>query len=181
MQLRLVLNETKPPIWRRFLISDGITFRNLHRVIQVSMGWADYHLHEFGLGYIRIGMPDEDDEEKVFDSAKVKLRTYLASAGQRFRYAYDFGDSWLCDITVEKVFGENPNERYPQCITGKLAGPCEDCGGISGHYNLIEVLADKDHPEHESMKNWAGEYDSNHFDIEEVNQSLEQEFCKKRR
>ena len=34
-------------IWRRILIPSRCTFRRLHRVIQETFGWFDYHLHEF--------------------------------------------------------------------------------------------------------------------------------------
>lgn len=50
------------------------------------------------------------------------------------------------------------------------ACPLEDCGGVSGYYGWIEVLADTDHEEHEEVLEWVGgrEYRPDHFEAEEV-------------
>ncbi|MGW3078333.1 IS1096 element passenger TnpR family protein [Kitasatospora sp. NPDC001132] len=43
-------------------------------------------------------------------------------------------------------------------LTGRRAGPPEDCGGIWGHDHLVEILADPDpgHEEHEERLEWFG-------------------------
>jgi hypothetical protein len=48
-QLRITLNGTKPPIWRRVAVPPEITLGQLHEVIQIAMGWTDSHLHHFVL------------------------------------------------------------------------------------------------------------------------------------
>jgi len=50
LQLKIVLEGIRPPIWRRFLVKDGITFQKLHSIIQTVMGWEDYHKYEFRVG-----------------------------------------------------------------------------------------------------------------------------------
>jgi len=45
--LRVTLNGTKPPIWRRVAVRSNITLGELHEVIQIVMGWTDGHLHQF--------------------------------------------------------------------------------------------------------------------------------------
>ena len=42
-QLRIALKGTKPPIWRRILVSPSMTLDRLHIVIQAVMGWQDCH------------------------------------------------------------------------------------------------------------------------------------------
>ena len=37
-------------IWRRFVVPGDITLDRLHDVIQIVMGWQDYHLHTFTIG-----------------------------------------------------------------------------------------------------------------------------------
>ena len=46
-QLRLVLHHVTPLVWRRVLVCSDTTLAQLHRVIQVTMGWDDLHLHRF--------------------------------------------------------------------------------------------------------------------------------------
>ena len=47
--LRITLNGTKPPIWRRVAVASDITLGQLHEVIQIVMGWTNSHLHQFML------------------------------------------------------------------------------------------------------------------------------------
>lgn len=56
----------------------------------------------------------------------------------------------------------------------KRAAPPDDCGGIWGYAELIEVLADPTHPEHEERLEWLGLADASQFtpdtfDLETVN------------
>jgi hypothetical protein len=46
-------------------------------------------------------------------------------------------------------------------------------GGVAGHEELLEVLADPRHPEYEAMQRWVGnDYDPELFDQAAVNQLL---------
>ena len=45
--LRITLNGSKPPIWRRVAVPSDIVLGELHDVIQIAMGWTDSHLHQF--------------------------------------------------------------------------------------------------------------------------------------
>jgi len=47
--IRVTLCRTKPPIWRQLAVPSDITLGQLHEVIQIAMGWDDYHLHQFTL------------------------------------------------------------------------------------------------------------------------------------
>jgi hypothetical protein len=38
---------------------------------------------------------------------------------------------------------------------GEISLP-EDCGGVDGYYNVIEVLSDPDHYDHEDMRTGQG-------------------------
>jgi len=47
--------------------------------------------------------------------------------------------------------------------------PPEDCGGMGGYYNFLEIMADPKHPEHEDMKEWiGGEFDAARYGLNEV-------------
>ncbi|MBU6403000.1 MAG: hypothetical protein KGS61_21980 [Verrucomicrobia bacterium] len=50
-----------------------------------------------------------------------------------------------------------------------MGGSC----GIPGYYSLLEILADRKHPEHADMKDWiGGEFDAAAFNLERVNTVL---------
>jgi hypothetical protein len=97
----------------------------------------------------------------------------LAKARAKAVYTYDFGDSWEHAIVVEKLLQPEPGVAYPLCVDGKLRCPPEDCGSIPGYYNLLEVIRDPTHEEHEEMMEWlGGEYDPEAFSVDDVNQGL---------
>ena len=101
----------------------------------------------------------------------VPVVRFLTLEQRKILYCYDFGDGWEHDILLEKVL---PIERgtkleLPQCTAGRRACPPEDCGGEPGYLNLLEVLADPKHEEHESMLEWVGgHYDPAAFDPADV-------------
>jgi len=43
--LRVTLDGTKPPIWRRVAVR-SIRLGQLHEVNQIVIGWTDSHLHQ---------------------------------------------------------------------------------------------------------------------------------------
>ena len=46
-QLKITLESVEPPIWRRVVVPSEFTLYDLHRVVQIAMGWEDSHLHDF--------------------------------------------------------------------------------------------------------------------------------------
>jgi len=94
------------------------------------MGWSDCHLHQFIVGGTYYGMPDPDYDFDVQDERKVKLNQIARGKGARFRYEYDFGDSWVHILQVEKVLSPEPGQQVPVCVKGKRACPPEDVGGV---------------------------------------------------
>ena len=133
-----------------------ITLRRLHRVIQIGFEWQDYHLHVFETAAGRYGIPDPDDELDIRSDASKKLAAVADWPGDRIRYRYDFGDNWELDIVVEAVLPAESGVRYPRCIGGRRAAPPEDCGGIWGYADLLNILANPRHDEHPARLEWLG-------------------------
>ena len=46
-QLRVVLREVSPLIWRRLLVRGDSSIANLHATLHLVLGWSDEHLHRF--------------------------------------------------------------------------------------------------------------------------------------
>ena len=177
-QLEVTLKEIKPPIWRRFQVPGSLTLAQLHDTLQIIMGWTDSHLHRFIINGREYGRPDYEErwdinEAPLRDERRVRLSALFAVVPAAFIYEYDYGDSWLHVIVVEQILSARLGGHYPTCVEGERACPPEDVGGVSGYEELLAVLADPEHEEHESMRTWAGEdFDPKAFDVEAVNQAL---------
>lgn len=128
---KIVIEDTHPPVWRRVLVPEHITFKELHDIIRVLFGWEDSHLHEFLIpsDYITIGSEEincgnhYDEEETLVDSF---FRNY-----KWIRYIYDFGDDWRHKINIEKVDFDY-TLREVTLLKFKGDNFEEDCGGVWG-------------------------------------------------
>ncbi|MEK6927942.1 MAG: plasmid pRiA4b ORF-3 family protein [Nanoarchaeota archaeon] len=178
LQLKVNLKEIKPKIWRRFVVSDDISFDKLHSIIQNVMGWENYHLYSFEIHGERIELPDEEgySEEESKNSENIKIKEYLNAEKLKFIYLYDFGDSWEHEIVVEKLLSILPdNVKYvPFCLEGNNACPPEDCGGVFGYEQCIQVLNDKKKSNGDSKEllEWLGNWKPDDFNITEVNKKF---------
>ena len=176
--LKVTLSEIKPPIWRRFQIPGHYTLGDLHEVLQIAMGWQNAHLHSFYVGGIEYSDPTfAGDGIEFKDEDHTTLESLLPGEGFKFRYVYDFGDDWNHVIAVEAVtpLEQIPEEEYGRvvCLKGKRACPPEDCGSVGGYYSLLDAFHNPESPENQELIEWAGNYDPDWFNIEDVNLRLQ--------
>jgi hypothetical protein len=143
--------------------------------IQDAMGWEDYHLHEFEFTdpstriKTRIGIPDEESDSEILPDWKQKIAKWFSLETRQAKYTYDFGDGWKHLVELEKILARDQNTNYPICIDGEKACPPEDCGGVWGYYELLKAIKDPKHERHEELLEWVGgEFDPEHFDVEEI-------------
>ena len=130
--LKIVIEDTHPPVWRRILIPEKITFEELHRVIQIIFGWTDEHLHDFQIPSENICI--DDGAEPWADYHYVENETLVEQFLLEYnwvRYTYDFGDDWRHKIIYEKT-DENYEERYVSLLKAKGDNFPEDSGGVWG-------------------------------------------------
>lgn len=173
IQLKITLNDSNPPIWRRVLVEKSSTFLKLHHIIQDTMGWTNTHLHEFDINGKSISERSEMSEDDDIDASTVTLESLIKKPKEKFIYSYDFGDDWEHQILVEKFLPRDAKIKYPTCIDGELNCPPEDCGGVWGFENILEIIKNKKHPEYEDTLDWIGEdYDPAYFDKKEINAAL---------
>jgi len=181
-QLKITLRRSKPPIWRRVVVRADTRLDRLHTVIQIAMGWMNCHLHQFsagsGFALTYYGTPDPEFAgmgSETLNEKRYTIADLAPAARRKIGYEYDFGDSWEHQVAVEKVLPPDASFAHPVCLAGANACPLEDCGGVGGYYNLLNILADPNHPEHAEMKDWAGGgIDPARFDLERVNALLKQ-------
>jgi hypothetical protein len=175
-QIKVSLRQAKPPIWRRLEVPADLSLADLHHVIQAAFGWDDSHMHVFETPYGDFGRADPQLGHRA--EAPVTLEQVAPRATNKIRYTYDFGDDWEHEILVEKVFDRaQVTPAHPRCTGGRRAAPPEDCGGIWGYAELVEIVADPRHPDHTERLEWLGlddrnQFDPAAFDLEDVNRAL---------
>lgn len=168
-RVRIELEGTDPLVWRELDLPLSTTLAALHDIIQVVMGWWDYHLYEFVIGDRIYGVPYPDDEiyeRKVYQAKALRLGAVLERGVREFLYVYDFGDNWQHRITVGEVRQGDAGVEYPRFIAGARRAPPEDVGSISGFEEFLEAMADPGHEEHERMLEWYGKQ----FDPEDIDE-----------
>ena len=182
-KFHIELQGSNPKIWREFLVDSNITFYRLHHIIQIVMGWENYHLFEFESDTYRIGQQYEEDgyhgPNEVISAQNLKIGDVLKDTEQTFSYLYDFGDFWQHVITLEMII-DDLNIPFPICCHGELNCPPEDVGGLSGFYNFLRIMDNTKHPERKHLKKWVqeknvafkGKYDPKKFYIERINFAL---------
>jgi hypothetical protein len=178
-QVKITLDNVRPPVWRRVLLKKDCTLAQLHHVIQVSMGWDDYHLHLFKVGDEEYGdpfqwsEPDPWGEQDVADEGEVELGQLVDRGKRGFKYVYDMGDDWYHSIRIEKTLPAEAGVHYPRCVEGERACPPEDCGGPWGYADLLQALREPQTERQEELLEWiGGEFDAEKFDAEAVNKRL---------
>ena len=193
LQLRAWLVESEPEVWRQFVIAPRLTLEQLHTVLQIAFGWQNEHFHQFHeQDGRRYGRPNTADRD-VIDERKLQLGQVFDRDQKRILYEYDFGDSWIHAVELEKkVDGETfdyPSDTFiasgksifsgkPRaaiCVAGARNGPPENCGGLDGYFRILDLLKDPKSPrseEQEDLVEWLGDWDSDRFVLGEINQNL---------
>ena len=175
-QLKVVLLDSKQPVWRQLQVPGDASLDWLHAVLQVAIGWTNSHLHQFRVGEdcysdTRHYFAEFEDDPEILEERKFTLQQIAPREQDIFGYQYDFGDSWEHEITVDKILPTDAAAaRTALCLNGARACPPEDCGGVWGYENLLKILKNRKHPEHQSMNEWLGRaFDSEAFDVEKTN------------
>lgn len=175
--LKITLQGSDPPIWRRFAVPADVRLDRLHDVIQTVMGWTDSHLHQFVVYHLLprpyprapktyecdnyIPRPPADVDEYWKEPTdrwtdECTLNKILKQPGQTVAYEYDMGDSWEHIIELEKIISaSSPNA--PVLPKGKRALPAVCIEGklacppedCGGMYRFYGLLEIMRNPQHE--------------------------------
>ena len=174
-QIKVSLRDIRPPIWRRIEVLSDTTLEKVHMILQLGMGWNNYHIHQFTIGRVVYGQPHPDFDYEVKDERKVKLSQMALKENTKFVYEYDFGNRWEHMVLIEKILPVEKGKHYPYCSKGKRACPPEDVGGPWGYADFLEIVQDATHSEHDNMLKWVGgEFDAEKLNLELVNENLKQ-------
>lgn len=153
-QMKVILRDIEPEIWRSILIPGAVTLDKLHKILQILMGWESGHLYSFSIGDSEYGVPNAEFDTDFYDSRRVKLEKAVGRK-KKFIYLYDFGDNWEHEIRVEKMLKGDKGQSCAVCLGGERACPPEDVGGTGGYEDFLAACFDPSHEEHEDIREWA--------------------------
>ena len=150
--IRIKLNDAPVKIWRELVVPSNITLELLAYVLIDAMGWKHEHLYQFVWKnrVFFVNSQQLKEQENSFmgffsrsehrNSDKTSLEMVLQPKGERIKFEYDFGDSWTHDVWVKAARDYAPNEE-PAIKLLKAHGACppEDCGGVWGYAELLEL------------------------------------------
>jgi hypothetical protein len=131
LQLKTLLRDVHPAVWRRVRLVDSLSVADLHQVIQVLMGWEDDHLHRFRIHGRDYGITYIGGPMFAEDASAVPLSRFAFRPGERFLYEYDFTARWQIEVRVERVIGVAPGagHQIAFCAGGRGTSPPDNCGG----------------------------------------------------
>ena len=126
--LKVLLEGTRPPVWRRVIVPEKITFADLHEIIGAVFGWEDEHLHDFVTPSRRVSIGSDQEGDYDYDEQSLLVDRFW-DACKWVRYTYDFGDNWQHKVIYEKT-DEDYHSRTPLLMKAKGDTYCEDSGGV---------------------------------------------------
>lgn len=148
--IRVKLNNAPVNIWRELLVPSNVSLELLALLLIEAMGWENCHLNQFRKGDVFFTSTEDLKESQEFfgfgprrlmhDANKISLGNVLDDKGERFKFEYDFGDSWEHDVWVKGIreYGKD-EEPEAKLLKGVGACPPEDCGGVWGYGELLEI------------------------------------------
>lgn len=149
-RIKVSLDDSYPPIWRRLDVRSDLMLDVVHQVLQAAFGWSDGHLHRFASGggafdphaeHYLCKWDAEEGDPGVPETA-VRLDETLVEPNDILRYCYDYGDDWGLTIQLEAVGPADDALPAATCLAGRRAAPPEDCGSLRTAGELAEVLDD---------------------------------------
>ncbi|QQO09664.1 plasmid pRiA4b ORF-3 family protein [Breznakiella homolactica] len=162
-------------VWRRFVVSDQYSLREVHRIIQILYGWTGKYQYSFsteGKSQDTAGQSGSplDPELKISDLKSQSIMELW----------YEYGSKWLVKILL--LFNqEMKDDTAVACISGAGASPPESLGGPLRFRRFVSALKHETGPENKLARHELGaDFDPNAFDLEEYNGRLARAFSETR-
>ncbi|SES27389.1 pRiA4b ORF-3-like protein [Gracilibacillus ureilyticus] len=148
LQLRIMLEKENPPVWRRILIDESVTFEQLHEVIQVLFDWDNVFWYTFrgtdesGETVIIKPAVDELLDMAGIDSDEIQIGSFFQQPDRKIKYTYDLEKEWIHEIVLEKILPSSPY-TYPICMDAKGNAP-EESGLLDVFFEGLDELSEQE-------------------------------------
>lgn len=120
-QLKVVMQDTDPTVWRQIIVHPETPFPQLSYVLFAAFDWQ----HENELHYfqqVETGEVFDPEAEDIFndDYDNETLNWPLKKVGDAMRFWYNRpADDHVLLITLEKIFPAKPNSEWPRVTDGE--------------------------------------------------------------
>ena len=128
--------------------SDRCVPGGAHSLIQIAMGWDNAHRFAFYLRPLGSRPKRLRKWEELDPESEAPIENVLVKRSGELIYEYDFSDSWIHSIKVEKRLSSSEPVAVPRCTAGEGSCPPEGCGGIGG-YGYLLVMYGASTPPHQ--------------------------------
>lgn len=191
LHLRIKLNHSPIDIWREIKVPSNISLEFLAIIINEVVGWFGYHLHQFSdkeklyKNKVLIEQQNEwfakgfETWTTTINAEETSVASIFKEKGKRIKYEYDFGDGWEHDVWMKGIREYNAYEPHRLIVVkGKGMDPLEDCGGIWGLSDIIDIYNKKrkTKEEKETLEYYGLDQknlDLEYFDIEFAQEKLD--------
>lgn len=145
--IRIKLNHIDRKIWREVKVPSNMTLEALAYLLVDVMGWYCEHLFCFRHKNQTYCSADEIAESLFagdLDFSHYTISDVLREKGDRMKFDYDYGDGWEHDVWVKGI-REYEKDEKPHIVFVKGMGACppENCGGVWGYEELLDLLGKK--------------------------------------
>lgn len=164
LEVKATIIGSKPNIFRAIRLNGDTNLQIVHEIMQAVFNWGNVHMHYFR----------DNAGEFIKDEEQTMLADTL-TVSNPIVYVYDYGDAWTINLELINTI-EGKERIRPICTDGKRQSPPEDCGGIIGYDDALDLLAHHNSNalrKYPLIAEWYGEdYDPELFDINSVNSRL---------
>lgn len=125
-QLKIMIKNSKPPVWRRCIVPSNITFAQLETILNVVMGWKNDKESGFEFYYRKLVLSKNKQEEAKMEyknSNEEMIDCYMEE-DEWFTYTYNLEQPCQHRVEIEEVVEEDTEEA--KVIKFKGNWPVED-------------------------------------------------------
>ena len=88
-QFHIQLEGISPMIWRRILVCSNHTLADLHYILQITLNWSNYYLHQFTIRGRQYAV-SRPQHYLLNEARETTLRDLRLRINERFLYEYSF-------------------------------------------------------------------------------------------
>lgn len=174
--LRLEVENIDPRIWRVVRVPGDLVLADLHRVLQMVLGWHDRGAHAFEIQdrtpvTARRGATTCCARGTVIAEDR-SITDTLAAAHDAFMYVYD-ECKWRVRVSRAPGVWRGKTKSPIACLDGYLAGPRDDGGGPEAYSAVLAATLGRGPRLTPAQVAWLGaDFDPERFDRSGINRAL---------